>query len=176
MALTISYLQLGWVTSEMRLVQQSFLCICMSVFPPLLSITFELTGAFQPRLVKNIRFQIFQVLQETGKMQGWVEDRNVWRTSGDESTHNLSAWLSQQPRTRAGCAGFSCTAQNWWQHMVLLAIHMYVEERAHCSQKYWGHRGEMRICYLGDLGKTKGYCCDVVRVGGVIVGGDMGLL
>lgn len=52
---------------------------------------------------------------------------------------------------------------------------MYVEEKARCSQEYWGHRGEMRISYLMDLGKTKGYCCDVVCVGGVIVGGGMGL-
>ena len=28
---------------------------------------------------------------------------------------------------------------------MLLAHRMYVEERAHCSQEYWGHRGEVRI-------------------------------
>lgn len=108
MALTISFLSslliftyLGWFTSEMRLVQQSFLCICISVFPSSLSITFELTGPFQPRLVKNIRFQIFQVLQETlGKRRAvWKTEMSGGQVGMDQpTTFLLGSPSSQGPR------------------------------------------------------------------------------
>lgn len=108
----------------------------------------------------------YMVLRESlGKCGAGRKAETCWRTGRDGSAHSLSAWLSQQPRATAGWAGSSCIAPNhcWW-HTVLMAYLIYLEERARCSPEYWGHRGEVRIWYVRDLGKTEGYCCDVVCV------------
>lgn len=51
----LSYLQ--WFPLERRLTQGNFLSTFLSVFPPSLSTTFELTVALQPNLAKTMRFQ-----------------------------------------------------------------------------------------------------------------------